>query len=149
MSQGPLLSLQHKPQATTMPMGPHPPTHLSSKAMLRDSAWPSSSLHSSICSRCHFNSGTISNTGTLSNPLPLDSWVPHPLLTTNPSCLPAQPWDPQQGGNSMGSSSPNRSLARQLTFSGVEVGVAEAAAHDLYTHLSAAMSCRNHNIFAF
>ena len=98
-------------------------TRPSSKVMQRVCAWPSSSLRSSTCNRCHFNSKAISSTGTHSKPLLLGSWLHHPP-TTHPSCLLAQPWGPQQAGNHMGSSSLNTSRVK-LQHS--LVGVAGAA----------------------
>jgi len=127
--QGPFPSLHHPLHPITVGMLLPPQTPLSSKAMPRGCAWPSSSLRSSIYSRCHFSSRATSSTGIHSKCLHLGSWVGHHLPTTHPSCLLAQQWGHQLGGNPMDSRL-SKSLGKlQISSEDVEE-VAEEDGHD-------------------
>ena len=126
--QGSLNSLDQHPPCIVVGMVLHPKTPHFSRGMPRGYAWPSSSLHSSTCSRCLSSSRAINSIGTHNRHLPLDSWVGPRLHTTLPSCLPAQQWDPLQVGNPMGSRH-NRSLGKLQTSLGGEAEVEEGVGH--------------------
>lgn len=112
---------------------------LSSKAMLRVCASRSSSLHSSIFSRCPTSSRATSSTTTLSSHLALDLWVCRPP-TTPQSCLLARPWDRLRTGSSM--LSHHKSRHKVLLSSEVVAEVAEEVVPRIHTvHL---LGCHNY-----
>lgn len=100
---------------------------------------PSSSLRSSICSRCPSSSRATSSIGTPSSTLPLGSWVgPHPP-TTPLSCRQVQPWGHLQIGSSMvhhSMISHSKSRHRVLFFLEAVGEVIEAAGTEAWHLLS-------------
>ena len=127
--QGPFPSQQHPPHLIMVGMLLPPQTPLSSKAMPRGCAWPSSSLRSSTYSKCHFSSRATSSTGIHSKCLHLGSWVGRRLPITLPSCLLAQQWGHPLAGNPMDSHL-SKSLGKlQISLEDV-VEVAEEDGHD-------------------